>query len=162
MTRSTRIELFKEHFKFSSGHFTIFSPTDRENLHGHNFTVGVTIDCEVRGNGIAVDYAAYKRRIADLCSQLNERFLLPGSSPHLRIEEDGGHVYAVFGDERIPFLARDVLVLPLDNITLEELSRWFLDKLVDEQDVAAFGIHQFVVKVFSGPGQSASARWIKA
>ena len=39
--RTTTLELYKEEMKFSAGHFTIFSATERENLHGHNFSVYV-------------------------------------------------------------------------------------------------------------------------
>ena len=39
MTQLTTIELSKEYLKFSAGHFTVFSATERERLHGHNFSV---------------------------------------------------------------------------------------------------------------------------
>ena len=35
----TTINICKEALKFSGAHFTIFSATDRERLHGHNFRV---------------------------------------------------------------------------------------------------------------------------
>ncbi|EQD50251.1 hypothetical protein B1A_13514, partial [mine drainage metagenome] len=36
--RSVEVDLSKERMKFSAGHFTVFSASERENLHGHNFT----------------------------------------------------------------------------------------------------------------------------
>ena len=40
---ATTLELCQEEMKFSAGHFTILSATERERLHGHNFTVYVAI-----------------------------------------------------------------------------------------------------------------------
>ncbi len=160
MKRYTSIELFKENFKFSCGHFTIFSAKHRENLHGHNFQVMVRFTSEVLEHGMTFDYGKLKRKTERLCSDLNEHFLLPGESPYLRIEQHEDLVFAHFDTEKIPFLPRDVIILPIANVTLEELSRWFLEQyLEDQQEFEAFGVREIEVKAFSGPGQSASAIW---
>jgi 6-pyruvoyltetrahydropterin/6-carboxytetrahydropterin synthase len=154
------IRLDKENMKFSAGHFTIFGPGDRERLHGHNFKVAVVLHARVGDNGLCFDYGIYKRKVVELCRGLNEYFLLPGRSPLLAIEEDGDAVVAVFGDERIPFLRRDVLVLPVANITLEELAGHLLGQLLgDGRDVAGHGIEAIEVSVASGPGQDAVRSW---
>jgi 6-pyruvoyltetrahydropterin/6-carboxytetrahydropterin synthase len=160
MTRTTTIELFKEEMKFSAGHFTIFSATERENLHGHNFTVSVAIEGVVNDNGMLADYGVYKRWVIERCKAWNETFMLPGESPHLRIERHDGGITAHFADEQIPFLARDVTILPAKNITLEELARLFGEGLVDDGDrLKGDGIVGIVVKCASGPGQWASWQW---
>ena len=72
-------------------------------------------------------------------------------------------VHAVFGDERIPFLAADVKVLPLANISVEELASWFLGRLLEDRaQVDAFRIDTLDVEVASGPGQGASVHWESA
>jgi 6-pyruvoyltetrahydropterin/6-carboxytetrahydropterin synthase len=160
MKRTTTIELFKEEMKFSAGHFTIFSATTRENLHGHNFSVSVAIEGTVNDNGMLADYGVYKRWVIDRCKAWNETFMLPGESPHLRIEHHDGGVTAHFADEKIPFLARDVTVLPAKNITLEELARLFGEGLVkDGASLRSDGVVGLVVKCASGPGQWASWQW---
>ncbi|HEY1099348.1 MAG TPA: 6-carboxytetrahydropterin synthase [Myxococcota bacterium] len=162
--RTTTIELFKEEMKFSAGHFTIFSGTHRENLHGHNFTVYVAIEGLVDDNGMLADYGGYKRWVTDACKRWNETFMLPGESPHLRIERatfnGREHVVAHFADEQIPFLPRDVTVLPVKNVTLEELARLFGEGLsADTARLAADNITGLLVKCASGPGQWAQWRW---
>ena len=160
MKRYTSIELFKENFKFSCGHFTIFSQTERENLHGHNFRVMVRFTSEVLEHGMTFDYGKLKKKTEQLCEMLNEHFLLPGKSPYLKIEKNEDLILAHFDDEKIPFLHRDVIILPIANVTLEELSRWFLEQyLENKSDFEAFGVREIEVKAFSGPGQSASAIW---
>lgn len=162
MTRITRIELFKENFKFSSGHFTIFSATERENLHGHNFTLHAVFDAEVQENGMIFDYYLAKRFLEAECRELNEYFLLPAQSKHLRIEEDADYVYACFASEKIPFLRRDIRILPVENISVEELSHYFLQRFLAEfMAKNQFPISYAEIKVFSGPGQSGATVWKK-
>ena len=154
------IRLDKEAMKFSAGHFTIFGPGERERLHGHNFKVGVVLHASVGDNGLCFDYGIYKRKMVALCRELNEYFLLPGRSPLLVIEEDGDAVVAVFGSERIPFLRADVLVLPIANVTVEELAAYLLARLsTDARTLAGHGIHAIEMEVASGPGQGATMRW---
>lgn len=67
---------------------------------------------------------------------------------------------AHFHDERLTFLRRDVLVLPVRNVTCEELSAYLLDGIVrDTGYLSEHDIRRITVKVLSGPGQSASAEW---
>lgn len=159
----TKLELFKENMKFSAGHFTIFGPDRRERLHGHNFTVAVAITSEVGDDGLVSDYGVLKRRLVEICEEWNEIFLLPGRSKHLRLSETETHVLATFAGEQISFPKRDVLVLPLVNVTLEELSKLFLEKVRELlAETRHAGVSALEVKVFSGPGQSAAATWTAA
>ena len=160
MPQTITLELFKEDMKFSAGHFTVFSATERENLHGHNFRVHAVVEAEVLSNGMCFDYGVYKKRLRKLCDQWDEILILPGESPYLKIESDETYVYALFNGERLPFLKRDVLVLPIANATVEEFSRLLLAELTqDPEELAALGIHSLSVKVFSGPGQSGASHW---
>lgn len=159
MSQSVLIRLAKQNMKFSAAHFTIFNATERERLHGHNFTVEVDIHARMLGNGMCFDYGIYKDRIVALCRELNEWTILPMQSKFLRIEEAGEHVYAHFADQRIPFLRADVLLLPIENATLEEFAHWFLQRLGEDRDaLRAHAIASIEVRVFSGPGQSAGRR----
>jgi 6-pyruvoyltetrahydropterin/6-carboxytetrahydropterin synthase len=158
-TQRVTIRLGKENMKFSAGHFTIFGPGSRERLHGHNFRVAATIEADVIEDGLCFDYGIYKDRLVALCRELNEWFILPTRSRHLVLHEDGDHVVAQFGDERIPFLRRDVLLLPIENATLEEFSRYLLERLASDVDeLARYRITAIELEVFSGPGQSAATR----
>lgn len=158
-TRRVTIRLGKENMKFSAGHFTIFGSGARERLHGHNFRVAATIEADVIEDGLCFDYGIYKDRLVALCRELNEWFILPTRSRHLQLHEDGEHLFAQFGEERIPFLRRDVLLLPIENATLEEFSRYLLERLAeDAAELARYRIAAIEVEVFSGPGQSAATR----
>lgn len=162
MAGTTTVELFKEDMKFSAGHFTVFSATERERLHGHNFRVHVALRSSVDDNGLMVDYGVYKRKLYELCREWNEYFLLAENSPFLAFERDGDKVNVRFGNEVIPFLASDVLLLPVANVTVEELARLMLQRVVAfRSEQGHEQVFEIMVKVFSGPGQSGSAEWAK-
>ena len=153
------IEIAKGYLSFSAGHFTIFSATERENLHGHNWRVGCEVTSPVGDTGLCFDYGKIKRALAALCAELDERVLLPARSPYLDLTEDDGYVVAHYADERIPFLTRDVLVLQLANITVEELAGWFLTRLLDDPAVRDEDIRALRVRVSSGVDQWAVREW---
>lgn len=154
------IELQKESMSFSAGHFTIFSATERENFHGHHYRVGIFLHTWVDDIGLSFDYRFYKKEIERLCSQLDQTFLMPGLSPYLTHQEENGYIWFTFNDQKIPFLPSDVTLIPVTNITVEELSRWFVEELLKNQaTLEKHHIYKIIVKVFSGVGQSGSASW---
>jgi 6-pyruvoyltetrahydropterin/6-carboxytetrahydropterin synthase len=139
----TRIDISKEYLNFSAGHFTIFSATERENLHGHNFQVRCSVTAEVGEDGMAFDYVELKRVLKGLCDELDERVLLPAISPHLRLE-------------------RDCLPVPIRNVTIEELSALLLARLLDRPESQGWGLRAVELGVSSGLGQWAFAQWESA
>jgi 6-pyruvoyltetrahydropterin/6-carboxytetrahydropterin synthase len=155
----TRIAVSKEYLNFSAGHFTVFSAEDRENLHGHNFQVQCSVTAEVGENGLTFDYVILKRVLRALCDELDERVLIPERSPHLRIERHEDSVVVLFAAERIVLLARDLLLLPIRNVTIEELAALLLDRLRDRPELAGQPIHAIELGVSSGLGQWAFSRW---
>ncbi len=158
--RLATVEFHRDELGFSAGHFTIFSATEREDLHGHNYYVDARFQVRLTDNGMAFDYRIYKNKIRELCAKLHLKFLLPSQSKFLKIEDQGAMWFAHFNNEPIPFLKRDALILPLCNITIEELSNWFLQHLTqDKNDLKKYQIHGITIRVFNGPGQSGGATW---
>ncbi len=160
----TSIEISKDYLHFSSAHFTIFSETEREDLHGHTFYVTATVRAEVGDNGLAFDYNILKNKLKALCDQLDEKVLLPEQSPHLHIRyecllDNTQYLIATFNGEQLPFLPRDVLLLPVRNVAVEELAPWFLARLQADEQIVALNLMQLLVRVSSGPGQWAGATW---
>lgn len=148
---------------FSAGHFTIFSATQRERLHGHNYRLEASITAPLGEPGITFDYAIFRNKLADLCRQLHSRVLLPQISPYLQIEETGDHYKVIFDNKYMLLLKEDVILLNLANITIEELSHWFIDQLKKEQGfLQEYKIHEMMVKVFNGPEHSAKTKWTRS
>jgi 6-pyruvoyltetrahydropterin/6-carboxytetrahydropterin synthase len=157
MERLATLFIDKESHKFSAAHYTIFSATERERLHGHNYSVSAMIAAPMGDNGFAADYNVYKRRLKTLCDELDEYLILPEHSPHQSVR-DVGDVYEVrFNGEVMQFLKSDTQVLPIRNATVEEFSHYLLGRLLELSSGDALAEVQLFVS--SGPGQKACARW---
>jgi len=57
-------------------------------------------------------------------------------------------------------LTSDTKSVPITNITVEELSYYFIQRLIENKNqLQQHAICAIEIKVFSAPGQSASSRW---
>ncbi|MCZ6869409.1 MAG: 6-carboxytetrahydropterin synthase [Gammaproteobacteria bacterium] len=157
----TTIEISKEYLKFSAGHFTIFSAHERESLHGHDFALTCDVTAPLNQNGMAFDYRLLKDKLKALCDALDEQVLLPGESPYLEVRDQGEKLIAIFGDEEIAFLKRDVKVLPIRNATVEEFARLLLHTLLKDSEIKRWDLRRARIRISSGDGQWASSTWEK-
>ena len=155
----TTIEISKEYLHFAAAHFTLFNATERENLHGHNFQVTLDTNAAIQEDGLTFDYNILKKALKTLCDELDEQVLMPSQSPYLQIEHDSEYTSVIFDGVRIPFLQRDLTLLPVRNITVEELARYMLDQLVSRPEIQALDINDLLLRCSSGEGQWANARW---
>lgn len=158
--RTAKIALAKEDMKFSAAHFTIFSETERERLHGHNFQVSATIEAPIVHNGMGFSYKVYKDKLRECCDALDEYLILPANSPYLSIADEGIEYVVSFNGETMRFLKADTLLLPIANATVEEFSHYILRQLAAiENDVEKYQIQSIVVGVSSGAGQWGYSEW---
>jgi len=162
MERLTTIYIDKESHKFSAAHFTIFSATERERLHGHNFAVSARIVAPVDDNGLTGDYAVYKAQLKKLCDTFDEFTLIPSNSPYLEVSEEGDYYRVVHDKDVLLLLKADTQVIPVRNTTVEDLSDFLLGILVEDKAfLETQDIREIEVLVSSGPGQTGSAVWRK-
>jgi 6-pyruvoyltetrahydropterin/6-carboxytetrahydropterin synthase len=131
-----RIILAKENFKFSCSHFTILGPGHAERLHGHNYylRVELEIDSVDPSLGMAFDFNLLKKLVRDLAAGFDELVLLPKNSPFLKIEtiqdpSTGESVGVNLGQKRYVFPKEDVRLLPIVNVTSEELARIIAEEI---------------------------------
>ncbi len=158
MERLTTIYIDKESHKFSAAHFTVFSATERERLHGHNFSVSARIVAPVDNNGLTGDYAVYKNQLRRLCDTLDEYTLIPAESPYLTIDEEGDYYRVTHDQDTLVLLKADTLIIPVRNTTVEDLSHYLLETLVEDKPfLEAQDIREIEVMVSSGPGQTGSS-----
>lgn len=157
MTRLTTLYIDKESHKFSAAHYTIFSASERERLHGHNYSVSARIVAPMGDNGFSADYNVYKSRLKTLCDELDEYMVLAADSPHQTIEKQGDNYLVRYADEEMLFLCSDTLVLPILNATVEEFSHYLLGKLLEAS--RGDDLREIELCVASGPGQKGCAIW---
>lgn len=157
MSGLATLHIDKESHKFSAAHYTIFSATERERLHGHNYSVSAVICAPMGINGFAADYNVYKNRIKTLCDELDEYMILPEHSPYQDVERRGDEYHVVFDGTAMRFLCADTLLLPIKNATVEEFAHYLLQRLLALS--AGDALAELKVFVSSGPGQKAEAAW---
>ena len=157
MSRTVIIDVDNQYLHFSAAHFTLFSAIERERLHGHNYSVSARIVAPMGDNGFSADYNVYKTRLAVLCDSLDEYMLVAGESPYQQIEESGACYRVRYSDHEMLFLQTDTLILPIRNATVEEFSRYLLQRLVEDSE--GDDLREIELCVASGPGQKGCAIW---
>ena len=161
MSRATptyTLELCKEDFKFSAGHFTLFSADEAELLHGHNYQVGVEfVGPELDEEGLLVSFVETKKTIRALCERLDTQLLIPENSPHLAFDRQDGHLEIRFGARRYVVPEDDVLMLPEVNTSIEVLARYLWNCLAESLELSH--LTSLGVNVSETPGQSC---WYRA
>lgn len=160
MSKLVTLEFYRGSLIFSAGHFTIFSATERERIHGHNYYLEAAIDAKINEPGITFDYEIFREHLTNLCQKLHLFFLLPEKSPHLQILHEKEQYHVIFNHQSLYFPKSDTLLLPLANITLEELSNWFIKELTENKIfLQQHHIHAIRIKCFNGTEHSAEAHW---
>lgn len=119
------IDIAKEYLKFSAAHFLIFPDGTTERLHGHNYRVYLELEAALDGHGLVLDFIQVKPVIRALCDELDEHWLVPGEHPVLKVNHRGDGVTEVrYGDQYYAAPTGDVIVLPINNTSSENLSTW--------------------------------------
>lgn len=157
MVTAYQLVLAKEDFKFSVAHFTIFGPHRAEQLHGHNYRVRV----RVTGNqadeyGLLLDLGPFKAAIRQACAEFDEKTLLPRDSPLVVIDQAAGRIGLEYDDRRYDLPADEVVLLPVVNVTLEELARLLWGRLAGHLPPTL--IDELEVEVEETAGQSCRYR----
>ena len=117
------IDIQKEYFKFSAAHFLIFPDGTAESLHGNNYRVFVEIDASLSRHGLVIDFKRVKPLVRALVDELDEHWLVPGQHEVLRVAPlPDGRVEVRFRDRIYAAPSEDVLVLPVNNISAENLA----------------------------------------
>lgn len=119
------IDIAKEYLKFSAAHFLIFPDGTTERLHGHNYRVFLELEAALDGHGLVLDFIQVKPVIRALCDELDEHWLVPGEHPVLKVNHrDDGVTEVRYQDQYYAAPSGDVIVLPINNTSSENLSTW--------------------------------------
>ncbi len=109
---------------FSSAHFVI-SGNECEALHGHNYSVEITIKGLVDELGMVVDFREVKKVVANVCKTLDHKVLLPGLSSSIKVEEREESVFVFVEQKKYQFPLADCVILPIRSTTAEYLAQYF-------------------------------------
>lgn len=153
-----RISIAREQYKFSCAHMTVFPDGTKERLHGHNYSLGISIDLDSVALPDMLPFAPIKAALAELCAAWKERVFIAARNPHLEIlRDDATEFELTLCGDRYVFPRGDVLLLPIDNISVEALAAHCAE-LLRGKLAALLGPHatRLEATVEESPGQGAS------
>lgn len=159
LVRRHRIKLARDAFKFSVAHMTVFPDGRKERMHGHNYFI--ELEVEVRDIRFAhiVEFAAVRTAITELCREWREVLLLAEHNPFFELVRDTDiEIEFRLCGERYVLPRADVLLLPIDNISVEALAVHVADRLFERlhDQLPARIIEGIEVTINESPGQGAS------
>ncbi|MFQ5681629.1 MAG: 6-pyruvoyl tetrahydropterin synthase family protein [Candidatus Binatia bacterium] len=129
MSRRFSIKVDKDYFNFDSAHFLIFASSKREALHGHNYQVSVTIEGDLDGAGMVLDFITFKPLVKSVCDQLDHRTLIQSHSAFLKIRPNRQEVQVLYKNQRLILPKRDVILLPIANTSTELLAEYIAGQI---------------------------------
>lgn len=162
VTERYAVRVEKQYFNFCSAHFLVFADGTREPLHGHNYRVSVVLEGPLRPEGVVFDFMIVKPIVKALCDSIDHKTLLPRDNEWLSMRPLDGEAALELrhGPDRFVIPTADTVVLPLPNLSVEHLARWFCDRIEEGlreryPDATPSAIE---VEVEESPGQSALYR----
>ncbi|MEM2282142.1 MAG: 6-carboxytetrahydropterin synthase [Candidatus Hadarchaeales archaeon] len=138
--------------RFSAAHL-IAGHGKCERLHGHNWSVSVSVEGEVDEGGMVLDFLELRKVLEEECSKLDHRVLLPERSQHLRMGRVAGGFRVEAAGKEYLFPEGDILLLPLREVTAEELARLLGERVLER--IGSPNLKRVEVRVEESPGQFA-------
>lgn len=123
------LHIEKEYLHFSAAHFAIFSETEREPLHGHNYHVSATIEGRELENGKLIEIDKVKKELRQICDELDHKTILPQQNDYLLLFPDDDSYSITFNNKTFYLLQEDCIILPIVNTTMENLSEYISNEL---------------------------------
>lgn len=158
-----RIHVARERYKFSCAHMTVFPDGRKERLHGHNYFLGVEVELTDVSFASMLEFEPLKEACAELCDWWKDHLLLARDNPHFELVSDAdGEIEFRLCGQRYLMPREDVLILPVDNISVEALSAHAAELVVEKlRGVMKTGVVSAIsIRVEESPGQGATTRVI--
>jgi 6-pyruvoyltetrahydropterin/6-carboxytetrahydropterin synthase len=155
------IHVCKEYFNFSAAHFLIFPDHTCERLHGHNYQVEAKIEGSLAQSGLIYDFQDIKPIIKSICNELDHCILIPGKNPSITISpgmdlsQNQDSLYISYKEKKYMFPAAEVIILPIDNTSVERLAFHITEKLLNalSEKFDMSHLKEIKVKVYETAGQ---------
>jgi 6-pyruvoyltetrahydropterin/6-carboxytetrahydropterin synthase len=157
---TTSLQLAKQNFKFSSAHFLIFDEKSAERLHGHNYQVRVEIGIPdqdgMKATGFFIDFNVFKKYIKSALDRWDEMVILPAQHQDMKFNTKGATLEVTFRDRFYAFPANEVVLLPVTNTSVEQLSRLLAEDFMKE--FKTYKVSFVSVQVEETTGQGATTK----
>ena len=154
MSLKTKIRVDRRDSRFSAAHF-LADMGKCERLHGHNYFVAVEAQGQPDERGVVLDFNLLEPAIAAACAPLDHKVLIAGNSPSIQLRENGAELEIGFKQKRYVMPKEDCVILPLSSTSVESLSGYLLEKILERLGPAGARLEWIEVGVSEGGTQTA-------
>lgn len=149
------IDGWKTGIRFSACH-VLLRHDKCSRIHGHSYAVHLDIRGSLDENHMLADFGKLKKTIRKMADDLDHRALVPTDNKDIMVdlESQPGNVVIDMQGKVYSFPETDVVLLPVPTTTVEELSKYLLDRFLDEVEIHD-GITRVSIGVDEGAGQGA-------
>ncbi len=146
--------LSRDYMIFSSAHFVV-GEKFIETLHGHNYKILINIYGNQDEENMILNFYDIKKVLKPIVDNLDHKILIPEESNLLEITESGEQIVIKIPNynKEYEFPKSDVMLLPIKNTTVEEISHYLAEKLMWNNEIKKENIDQVTVTVFEYEGQ---------
>ena len=156
------LHIKKEALKFASAHMTIFSDGSKEALHGHNYSIEVSLEVKSIEFKDTIPFSEVKTVMREICQEWDEKVLVQAKCPFFQLlRKDQVEVEFLLCQKRYVLPSDEVIFLDLDNVTSESLANHVNQRmLVELKKLQKFDLIQSLsVRVEESPGQGGACVW---
>ncbi len=147
---------WQANLRFSACHFIPDHPKCGR-LHGHTYAMSATI-VGAQIHDFVMDFDDLKKDVAEICEALDHKILLASRDADVQIQTTrAGDISVTVGKcgKRYCFPREDVLMLPINSASAEDLCCFLLDELCNKLDLST--ITEVSVRLDEGLGQGAGS-----
>lgn len=146
--------LNRDYLTFSCAHFVI-GENFYEPLHGHNYKILINVYGTQGKDNMVIDFHDIKKILKPFVDSLDHYVLVPTNNKFLEITEKDEQVLIKIPhlDKEYDLPKSDVVLLPIENTTVEEMSHYFVKLLAQSDEIKRENISQVTVTVYEYEGQ---------
>lgn len=146
--------LSRDYLTFSCAHFVI-GENFYEPLHGHNYKILINVYGTQGKDNMVIDFHDIKKILKPFIDSLDHYVLVPSNNKFLEITEKDEQVIIKIPhlDKEYELPKSDVVLLPIENTTVEEISHYFVKLLAQSEEIKRENISQVTVTVYEYEGQ---------
>ena len=154
MTYILEINGWKSGIRFSSAHLL---PGHKKCsvLHGHTYAIHAKFYGEKDKQDFVIDFSIVKSTLRKIADRLDHTVLIPENSTY--VETGDKEIQVVFDSKKYVFPREDCILLPIRNVTAENLAEFILEEFLKEAPPPQ-NVKKIELGVDEGYGQGA---WIE-
>jgi 6-pyruvoyltetrahydropterin/6-carboxytetrahydropterin synthase len=152
---SLRLEIdgWKAKICFSSAHL-LPGHVKCSFLHGHTYAIHIRVYGEKNNQGYIIDFSEIKNVVKQIADCLDHKILIANGNSCFCIKEN--EVIVSFDDKKFVFPLSNCVVLPIDNVTAENLAEYVFSQVIKKLHLPS-NVSAVEIGVDEGVGQGA---WI--